>query len=887
MALTLGSSLGPYRIVERVGAGGMGEVYKAHDTRLNRTVAIKVLPGSLTSDPDAKRRFEREARAVAALSSPHICPLYDIGHDTGTDFLVMEYLQGETLRDRLARGRLPLKQAIRYGTDIAAALSAVHRAGVVHRDLKPANVMLTESGAMLLDFGIARLPEVVETRTSAPVGSLTVEGSVLGTIPYMAPEQVEGRLTDTLTDIFAFGAVMYEMVSGRRAFAGDSDASIAAAILTAHPTRLAEIDPGVPASLDHLVEVCLAKEPSKRWQSAADLVTELEWVNSERLDRRPPSAPDARRSRWTVPSVAVGACATGIAAALIWSGRAQPTAPIGPPARFEIPLPAGSQLLDAPAISRDGTRIAFAALDKDGITRIYLRHINEVASRALSAAEGGRSPFFSPDGRSLAFFGPGGLRVLPLGGGTATVIRSFGYASANRAGGVWGSSGITFAAWDNGGLTRVSGSGGAGDAVTTPAFDADEIGHFWPEELPGGRATIFTTTGRNDAEPFKIGIQSSDRPGHRDLLDTGRNARYSPSGHLLYTVANSLMAVPFDIRALRVTGKTIPILENVAGIRVAGSAFFAVSESGTLVYGPGRDIISRRTPLWIGADGVETPLTNLPPSTDLWEPHPSFTGEQVLFMGETASRTDLWLHDIVRGTWTKLTTSAPPDFAPVWASDPERVFFSSNGRTEAIDLFSIAPDRSARPELIFESRFNKFPSSWSPTTRRLAYIEFPDTTNADIWLLDLSGPAAKPSVFANDPRFSEGGPDFSPDGRWLAYDSNESGRTEVFVRPVERSGKKYHVSTQGGTRPKWSRDGTKLFYISNDRLMVTRISFAGDELHLGDTSVHRARFPYTGGAVANYAIFPDGRVLRVRREPTEVVVDRLVVVQDWVSQLLK
>ena len=257
-------------------------------------------------------------------------------------------------------------------------------------------------------------------------------------------------------------------------------------------------------------------------------------------------------------------------------------------------------------------------------------------------------------------------------------------------------------------------------------------------------------------------------------------------------------------------------------------------------------------------------------------------------MGITAVKTDLWLHDIVRGTWNKLTRSALPDFAPVWASDPERVIYSSNGRTEAIDLFSIAPDGSARPELIFESRFNKFPSSWSPTTKRLAYIEFPDTTNADIWLLDLSGPAAKPSMFANDPRFSEGGPDFSPDGRWLAYDSDQNGRTEVFVGPVGRSGRKSsRCRRKGGMRPRWSRDGTQLFYMSNDRLMVTRISFAGDELHLGDTSVHRARFPYIGGAVANYAIFPDGRVLRVRREPTEVVVDRLVVVQDWVSQLLK
>ena len=293
MALGAGTNLGPYRILDRLGAGGMGEVYRAHDSRLNRTVAIKVLPDALTSDPVAKQRLEREARAVAGLSSPHICPLYDIGHSAGTEFLVMEYLAGETLRDRLARGRLPLKQAIRYGTDIAAALAVAHRAGVVHRDLKPANVMLTESGAMLLDFGIARLPEAVETRTSAPVGSITIAGTLLGTLPYMAPEQVEGRLTNTLTDIFAFGAVMYEMVSGRRAFPGETDASIAAAILTTHPTRLAEIDPNVPAFVDHLVEVCLAKEPSKRWQSAADSVAELEWVNSERLEQRPASAPDA------------------------------------------------------------------------------------------------------------------------------------------------------------------------------------------------------------------------------------------------------------------------------------------------------------------------------------------------------------------------------------------------------------------------------------------------------------------------------------------------------------------------------------------------------------------------------------------------------------------
>ena len=886
MALTLGSSLGPYRIVERVGAGGMGEVYKAHDTRLNRTVAIKVLPASLTSDPVAKRRFEREARAVAALSSPHICPLYDIGHDTGTDFLVMEYLEGETLRDRLARGRLPLKQAIRYGTDIAAALSAAHRAGVVHRDLKPANVMLTESGAMLLDFGIARLPEVVETRTSAPVGSLTVEGSVLGTIPYMAPEQVEGRLTDTLTDIFAFGAVMYEMVSGRRAFAGDSDASIAAAILTTHPTRLAEIDPGVPASLEHLVEVCLAKDPSKRWQSAADVVMELEWVNSERLERQPGPVPTARRRLWTLPIVAFATCATGIAAALIWSERAQPTVPIGPPARFEIPLPAGSQLLDAPALSRDGTRIAFSALDKDGVTRIYLRHINEVDSTPLSAAEGGRAPFFSPDGRSLAFFGRGGLKVLPLGGGPSSVIVSFGHDPGTFRGGVWGSDGITFAAWGNVGLTRVSESGGAVDAVTTPAFDADEVGHLWPEELPGGRAFVFTTTGRTDPEPFKISIHSSDRPGHRDLLEPGRNARYSPSGHLLYTVANSLLAVPFDTRTLRVTGKPVPILKNVAGIRNAGIAFFSVSESSTLAYGPGPDITSQRTPVWIGADGVETPLTNVPPGLNLNDAHASLTGTYVLFSGgRTASTTDLWVHDIVRGSWNPLTRTAAPDFAPVWASDPERVFYSSSGRTSAYDLYSISADGSSGPELVFESLYNKFPSSWSPTTKRLAYVEYPTQTNADIWLLDLSGPA-KPSVFANDPRFREGGPDFSPDGRWLAYDSDESGRTEVFVRPVGRSGKKLPVSTQGGMRPRWSRDGTQLSYINNDTLMVTRILSAGDELRPVDTSV-RARFPYVGGAVANYAIIPDGRVLRIRHEPTAVVVDRLVVVQDWVSQLLK
>jgi eukaryotic-like serine/threonine-protein kinase len=810
----------------------------------------------------------------------------------------MEFLDGETLADRLARGRLKLNQAIEYGIDIAKALSAAHRAGVIHRDIKPGNIMLTKAGATLLDFGIAKVPDLFETRTSAleTAQPLTTAGTVLGTLQYMAPEQVEGRPADSLTDIFAFGAVLYEMVSGHRAFSGESYAAIAGAIVSTAPDPLIKRDATVPTTLDHLVQVCLAKDPARRWQSAADVLTELEWVQSEQAKPHTPAETQGRSSRWKTALLVFVVVALATAVVALWSGRTQPEVSVSPAGRFEILLPAGSRLLDRPAISRDGTLIAYTSLDKDGVTRMYLRPIDRLEATALSAAEGGRAPFFSPDGRSLAFFGRGGLKSLPLDGGALKSLPLDGnpairWASENDPGaflgGSWGDDGrITFALFGTEGLSRVSETGGAVESLTVPAYDADEVGHLWPEVLPGGRAVVFTTTGRDQTEPYKLCIHSSDRPGHRELISAGRSARYIPSGHIVYAQANSLVAAAFDIQTLQVKGKPLPIVERVAGVRHNASAFFSVSESGTLVYAQGPEMTPQSTTVWIGADGGQTPLKNPSVVSHPMDPYPSPTGEHIAVTMDTGSRSEVGIHDIRRGTWNRLTTTAAPDFAPVWTSEPERVIFSSTGRSGAFDLFSMAPDGSTAPELLFSSSYRKFASSWSPATKLLAYVEITDSTREDIWLLDLSASPPKANDFLKTP-FREGAPDFSPDGRWIAYDSDESGRQEVYVRPVGRDGRKHQISTEGGRRPRWSRDdGRQLFYINsnNDTLMAARISFSGNEPSVVGTSV-RARFPYFGGVVANYGTFPDGRILMVRLEPNTVVVDRLIVVQDWPSKI--
>jgi Tol biopolymer transport system component len=877
MTLVAGAKLGPYEIVSPIGAGGMGEVYRARDSRLNRTVAIKVLPSALTSDPLALARFEREARAVAALSHPHVCPVHDVGRHDGIDFLVLEFLDGETLAHRLSRGRLTLEQALEYAVQIAGGLAAAHDAGLIHRDIKPGNIMLTKSGAVLLDFGLAKAPTTAATEVTV-TSPVTIAGALMGTVQYMAPEQIEGRPADQRSDIFAFGAVLYEMVSGRRAFGGETTAAIVAALLGTNPQPLATIDATVPAALDRLVRVCLEKDPGKRWQSTADVVRQLEWIAVDRTTVR--VAPTNGRRAFRRSSILFGAAglALGAALAAMWPRSEAVTGRSVTPARFEIRLAPGTRVFDPPAISRDGTRIVYAVGDDSGATRVLLRSIDRLESVPIPGTDGGRTPTFSPDGQSIAFMGPGGLKTKALQGGAPTNIWATPLQPSLSRGISWASDGtIVFASSPNTGLSRVAASGGAVQFFTTASPEHDEIGHMWPEQLPDGRGVIFTTTGHGDAEPFKLCIHTPDQRAHRDLVESGRNAHYIRSGHLIYAVADALMAAPFDLRTLTIRGTPIPVVQGLQGVSGIGFAYFAVSDSGTLVYAEGPEVTQSSTPVWIGADGAAVPVKNVAKGTLHYDAALSADGKQAVFSVIRGPWQDLWLHDIARSSWTRLTTAAPAEMAPVWLSDRGAIAFSSNAESVA-QLYSIPADGSGEASVLFRSQNSKYASSYSATNKLLAYVEFMPTTQGDIWLLDLSGPPKAEPFLAT--RFGEGAPDFSPDGRWLAYSSDESGRFEVSIRPVRRPGGRVAVSTDGGRAPRWSRDGKRLFYINDGKLMMVSVAEQSGTLTIGAPTA-RANHDYFGGAVANYSIASDGRALAVRREGTPPSTDRLIVVQDW------
>jgi serine/threonine protein kinase len=596
MSLTAGAKLGPYLIEAPIGAGGMGEVYRAVDTRLHRAVAIKVLAPRLTEDAHARERFEREARAVAALEHPHICPLYDVGEHEGASFLVMQYLKGETLAERLRHGPLPLDQALRYAVELARALHAAHRAGLVHRDLKPGNVMLTKSGVQLLDFGVASVAPPVPPLAGSAIAestraaSLTEKGILVGTPQYMAPEQLEGRRADARTDIFALGAVIYEMTTGRKAFQGDSHARVIAGILNADPAPISPLREDVPPALDRTVRKCLLKDPDARWQTASDLADELHWILDARADASgishtsgPALLRDARV--WLL-----GFALSGTAAAAVWMLKPPARAATVSPVHFTVDLPAGAQIpSDADdtilAFSPDGRHLVYTVA-ANGQTQLWIRPVDKADSQPIVGTEGGTMPFFSPDGRSIGFTSQALLKRISIEGGPPAIIAP----TPDAVGATWSGDGrIVFAPFNRSGLSIASANGDSPRPLTTLDPEKGHTSHRFPEFLPGARAIIFTA-GPPTAGPWydaEIIAQSLDTGDRHVLIRGAAQAHYVSTGYLVYARAGTLFAVAFDPKALRVTGSPVAVLEGVKEDQSSGVSQFAVSANGSLAYVPG------------------------------------------------------------------------------------------------------------------------------------------------------------------------------------------------------------------------------------------------------------------------------------------------------------
>jgi serine/threonine-protein kinase len=890
MSLKTGTRLGPYEILSAIGAGGMGEVYRARDTRLDRIVAIKVLPAHLADRSELRERFDREAKTIASLNHPHICTLYDTGHQDRIDYLVMEYLEGETLAQRLQKGALPIQQVLQYAIEISDALDKAHRKGVTHRDLKPGNIMLTKTGTKLLDFGLAKLKQEAAP-ANVPLSELptandplTAQGTIVGTLQYMAPEQLEGKEVDARTDIFAFGVAVYEMATGKRAFEGQSQASLMVAILEREPPAMSSLQPMTPPALDRVVKKCLAKDPEKRWQAASDVCDELKWIadGGSQIASVPTAAEKGIRVLGRRPLVfGLGALLLGavIASLALWNLKPSPSPQ--PVTRTVINLPPGQQLagLDngpAVALSPDGTHLAYVAR-QGGTQQLYLRAMDSLEAKPIPDTEGATEPFFSPDGQWLGFFAGGKLKKVSMSGGAAI---NLGDAAFPR-GASWGSQGmIAFAPSAISALLQVSDAGGAPQPLTR--FGKGESGHRWPEFLPGGRALLFAAgTNADNWSNAKVAIQSIGTGERRDLIQGVTHPRYAASGHLVYAQKGTLMAVPFDPQRLAVTGAAVPVVEGVRQSTVSGSAHYNFSATGSLVYVPGGVQSVQLRLVWVNRNGAEQPLAA--PAHAYRGLRLSPDGRRVA-MAVDEQETQIWLYDLTRETPTRLTFEGNANAYPAWTPDGNRIAFTSKSKEGPQDLFWQLADGSGGLERLTTSEYVPFSMSWSPDGQMLAFVEINPTTGYDIWVLRMSDRKAQP--FLRTP-FTEGAPRFSPDGRWLAYVSDESGRFEIYVQPYPGPGGKWQISTEGGTEPMWNPNGRELFYRSGDKMMAVEIAtqpgFAAGKPRM----LFEGQYQPTPGTFPNYDVSPDGqRFLMLKpTEQAQAAPTQINVVLNWFEEL--
>ena len=859
MPLQAGTRLGPYEILSALGAGGMGEVYKARDTRLDRTVAVKILPEALAGDPQFRDRFDREARAISQLDHPHICALYDVGEQNGVSFLVMQYLEGDTLQDRLRKGALPPDQALKTAVEIASALDRAHRAGIVHRDLKPGNIMLTKTGAKLLDFGLAKSSPVVASAglsmlPTTPPAAMTAQGTILGTFQYMAPEQLEGQDADARTDIFAFGATLYEMLTGTKAFEGKTHASLIGAIMHSEPTPLTTLQALTPPTLDRIVRKCLAKRADTRWQSAADLEDELRWVaeTGGTPVAGTPAAP-ARHAwlAWTLLAMA-GLMIVALSIPAVLHLRERPLA--NPEVRLELTTPATRQPLHF-AISPDGGRLVFVA-SGDGGQRLWQRPLDGVTALPLEGTEGAEYPFWSPDSRAIGFFAAGKLKRIDIAGGPPQIVAD---APTGR-GGAWNRDGtILFATTNASALLRVPSSGGEPLAVTK--LDPPRQGsHRWPQFLPDGRHFLFFAQGNPEGQGIYLG--SLDGTDTTRLTPAEAAGAYAEPGALLFMRESTLVARSLDVESGTLTGDAVTVADRVsydAGFSLGG---FSVSAVGRLAYrGSGSE---RRQLTWFDRTGKMVGVAGDLDADGLLSVTPELSpdGRRIAVTRTVQSNVDIWVIDVLRGGTTRFTFDPAADLFGVWSPDGTRVAFDSN-RNGIDDLFVKPSSGGGAEELVLASPFVKIPTAWSLDGRFMLHQYGDPKTGWDLAALPMIGDR-KPIVVVNTP-FEERGGQFSPDGRWVAYQSNESGRFEVYVQPFPGPGGKWQVSTAGGTDARWRSDGKELFFLAADaQLMAVPVRASNSTFEAGSPAALFQRRMVVGGGAdlrAQYAVSRDGRFL--------------------------
>ena len=869
MLLTVGRRLGPYEILAPLGAGGMGEVYRARDTRLGREVALKVLGPRFSSRPEARQRFEREARAIAALNHPHICQLHDIGRQDQTDYLVMELLEGEPLSARLRKGALPPVQALQLATQIADALDQAHRKGVIHRDLKPGNIMMTPTGAKLLDFGLAKTVPIaagVEGSAGAETATaLSGEGQIAGTLQYMAPEQLQGKDADPRTDIFALGAVLYETATGQRAFQAADSASLIAAILEREPAPMASLQPLAPPQLERLIRVCLAKDPNQRWQSVHDLLPQLRWIAEGPTDAptEAPAPPAPRRAAraWVV---AAAVSLLGLLALAWVHFREQPALP--EMIRFSFPALLGGPLgSEIPSVSPDGRRVCFWSKDASGRELLWIRSLDSAAARPLEGTEGAGYHFWSPDGQSVVFFAEQKMKRISLAGGPAQSV-----VSVPGSGLVLGGDGnpagdILLAHHNREPLYRLRSSGGAVQRFSTLSADRKENSHRWPHFLSASR---FLYTARSSApEHAAVYLAALDAPGGKKLAQAQSNAAYAPwsdgaGGYLLYVRDGNLLAHPFDADRQALAGEPATVAEHVYNVAPSSFAAFSVSRDGrTLAYRTARTPSSQLS--WY--DGAGRRLGIIGPPGQYSQPRLSRDGRRVALTqpDPRGGNRDVWILELSNELLSRLTRHPANDWHPVWSPDGRRIAFDSD-RAGLNGVYMRSSTGESDEELVFAAP-NELatPHDWSSDGRWVLIDSKPGKwPEGGLELLPLAGDRKPVPLVRTEFLETQGA--FSPDGRFFAYTSDESGRFEVYVRamPGGRPGT-WRVSSAGGVEPVWRRDGRELFYVAPDKMLMAVPVPGKETLEPGRP---RPLFRSCGYSFAQplsrtYDLAPDGRFL--------------------------